>query len=95
MQDIQSGDDKFDGMFIVKSSDQKFMQTALLPEIKELFYTVWEQHNARGTIRLTGEELHYDEVGSIRNEATRERFAAVADLLVFLRGTVEFYNSKG
>lgn len=94
MQDIETGDTKFDKMFVVKSSDPDFMQVALLPEIKEKFYNVWEQHKAHGTIRLKGDELCYDEVGTISNKQIRERFAATADLLADLRGTIEFYNRK-
>ena len=66
----------------------------MLKQIKDGFYDVWEKHKANGTLILEGEELQYNEVGTIRNEKVRERFAAAADLLVDLRGTVEFNNSK-
>jgi hypothetical protein len=94
MEDIQSGDKEFDKKFIIKSSNPDFIKVVLLPQIKEKFCDIWNQHKAQGTIRLKDEELQYNEVGTIRNEATCERFAAIADLLVDLRGTIEFYNKK-
>lgn len=94
MQDIQTGDMTFDKMFIIKASDPDFIKVALLRQIKNGFYDVWEKHGSQGTLALDGDELQYNEVGTIRNEKVRERFAAAADLLVDLRGTVEFYNSK-
>lgn len=94
LQDIQTGDMTFDKLLIVKSNDADFIKIALLPEIKEKFITIWEQHKPHGSIRLKDAELHYDEVGTIRNAAVRERFAAIADLMADLHGTIEFYNQK-
>lgn len=94
MQDIQTGDTRFDGKFIIKCNDPEFIKIALLPQIKELFYGVWETHKSMGHIKLLDEELCYDEMGTIRNEKVCERFAAVVDLLTALRGTIEFYNQK-
>ncbi len=92
MQDIQTGDQRFDDMFIVKCSDPEFIKRALLPEIKERFYEVWETHKSQGTITLRDDAFAYAEVGMIRSDAVRNRFAAVAELMCDLGGTVKFYN---
>jgi hypothetical protein len=92
MQDVQAGDARFDNLMVVKSSDPSFVASALLPEIKEKFYAVWETHRAKGSIRLKDEELQYDEVGTIGSQQVRDRFAAVVDLLADLGGIVKFYN---
>lgn len=92
MQDIQTGDQRFDDKFIVKCSDPEFIQQALLREIKERFYEVWETHKSQGSITLKDEAFAYNEVGMIRNEATRNRIAVVAELMCDLGGIVKFYN---
>ncbi len=51
-----------------------------------------ETHNAQGTIKLKDNLLAYDEVGTIRDEPTRTRIAAVAKLMCNLGGIVQFYN---
>lgn len=95
MQDIQTGDPTFDDKFVIKSNNPEFIKIALLPEIKSKFIDIWERHKPHGSITLKDEELHYDEVGTIRTVEIRERFGAIADLLADLRGTIEFYNQKG
>jgi len=92
MQDVQTGDDQFDKLFIIKCSDPEFIRQALLPEVKERFRTIWETHKAQGTIKLKDNLLSYDEVGTIRNEATRTRIAEVAELMCDLGGIVQFYS---
>jgi hypothetical protein len=92
MQDIETGDPRFDKLFVLKSNDPAFIKSALLPEIRGQLCDVWDKHDARGAIALQGEELFYQEVGTIRNEKTRERFAALIDAMVPLHGIVEFYN---
>ena len=92
MQDVRVGDAEFDKTFIVKCSDPDFIRTALLPEIIEKFFSAFEQHGAKGTIELKGDEIYYEEGGRIRSEANRARFVALVDLCVDLRETVHVYN---
>lgn len=94
MQDVRTGDERFDRLFIVKCSDPAFVRQALLPEIKQRFYEVWEQHKAQGAISLRDDTLAYDEVGTIRNDAVRNRIAAVTELMCDLGGVVGFYNRQ-
>jgi hypothetical protein len=92
MQDVQLGDERFDGLFVVKCSDPDFIKGALLPEVKERFYEVWEKYGALGSIKLDGNALVYDETGKIHNDKARERFVAVTELMCDLGGVVQFYN---
>jgi len=92
LQDVQTGDEHFDKLFVIKCSDPEFIRQALLDQVKEKFFTVWEQHSAKGTISLKGGTLSYDEVGTVRNEKSRTRMAAVAELVCDLGGLVQFYN---
>jgi len=92
MQDVQTGDARFDGCFVVKSGDPEFIKTALLPEIRQRFLEIWERHKPEGNIRLENDELFYDELGTIGSEPARERFAAVCELLGELSGVVLYYN---
>ena len=92
MQDVRVGNTAFDKTFIVKCSDPDFIRTALLPEIMEKFFVAFEQHGAKGTIQLEGDEIYYEEGGRIRSEANRARFVALVDLCVDLRETVNVYN---
>lgn len=92
MQDIRTGDERFDKLLIVKCSDPDFIHAALLPEIKQRFYEVWEEHKAQGSIKLERDGLVYDEVGKINNDVACNRFAAVAELMCDLGGIVQFYN---
>lgn len=92
MQDVQVGDSRFDKLFVVKLSDPDFISAALLPEIKDKFYRVWEEHGAKGSLKLEGEEMRYDEVGTIRNDAARLRCEAVANLLADLAEAVDVYG---
>jgi len=92
MQDVQTNDEHFDRLFIVKCSDPGFVKRALLPEIKDRFYEVWEAHQSGGAIALKDNVLSYNEVGMIRSEAARNRIAAVAELMCDLGGLVQFYN---
>ena len=92
MQDIQTGDPRFDDKFIVKCSDPDFIKRALLPEIKERFYEVWETHKSQGSITLKDEVFAYNEVGMINKETTRNRIVVVAELMCDLGGIVKFYN---
>lgn len=92
MQDICTGDERFDKLFMVKCSDEAFILQALLPQVREKFLDVWERHKAKGRITLKDTALSYDEVGSIRNEAARERIAAIAELICDLGGIMQYYN---
>lgn len=92
MQDVSVGDAQFDKTFIVKSNDPEFIRAALLPEIMEKFYDAFEQHGAKGTIKLKGNEIYYEEGGRIRSDESRARFAALIDLCADLRETVYVYN---
>ena len=92
MQDVTTGDARFDDAIRVKCNDPDFIRQALIPRIREKFLSIWEQHKARGAIVLEGSRLSYDETGVIRNERARERIAAVADLIGDLAGVVLFYN---
>ena len=87
-----SGDTRFDKLFVVKSSDPDFISAALLPEIKDRFYQVWEEHEAKGTLKLEGEEMCYDEVGTISTDAVRLRCEAVANLLADLAEAIDVYR---
>ena len=92
MQDVQTGDQRFDDMFVVKCSDPEFIKQALLSEIKKRFYEVWEKHKSQGSITLKQEVFAYTEVGMIRSEATRNRIAVAVELMCDLGGIVKFYN---
>jgi hypothetical protein len=52
MQDVSTGDERFDRLFILKCSDPEFMTPALLPQVKEKFFETWETHEAPGSISL-------------------------------------------
>lgn len=92
MQNVATGDERFDGLFIVKCSDPEFITQALLPQVKERFFEAWETHEAPGTISLKKDILSYDEVGTIRDEKTRRRAETVAALICDMGGIVKFYN---
>jgi len=92
MEDIEVGDPRFDKEFVVKCSDPGFIQAALLPEIKERCYEVFERHGARGTIKLRENEIYYEENGRLNRDARRGRFEALINLCADLRDTVYVYN---
>jgi hypothetical protein len=94
IQDVRVGDERFDKLFFLKASDPDFIAVTFLPEIRTEFYRVWEELDAKGTIRLDGEELRYDETGKIHNDAGRLRFEAVVDLLTDLAKAVAVYRSS-
>jgi hypothetical protein len=73
--------EELDVTFIVKCSDADFIRTALLPEIMQKFFIVFQQHNAKGTIQLKGDELYYEERGRIGSHAIRARFLALIHAL--------------
>lgn len=92
MQDVSVGDERFDKTFIVKCSDPDYIRMALLREIMDKFYCTFEEHGARGTIKLKGNEIYYEEGGRIRSDELRNRFAVLIDLCADLRETVAVYN---
>ena len=92
MQDVATGDARFDGLFVVKCNDPEFIARALIPQVRERFVNAWETHKARGTIKLKNDTLSYDEAGSIRDDKTRHRAEAVAELICDLGGIVKYYN---
>jgi hypothetical protein len=92
MQDIDTGDEHFDKIFRVKRNDESFIQQALLPEVKAKFLASWTGHKAAGKITLKEDLLSYDETGIVRDEAARDRIAAITELICDLGGIVQFYN---
>ena len=94
MQDIPVGNAKFDERFIIKSDDQNFIRTILLPEIQERILEAWDQQNARGRITLNNNILAYEEIGTIRDDATRERFKYMLSVMYLLRDAIDVYISR-
>jgi len=94
LQDVRVGDEKFDKLFLVKASDTAVIAVTFVPEIRAKFLKVWDELEAKGRIQLNGEELRYDEAGTIRNEAARLRFEAVVELLTDLAEAIEVYRAS-
>ena len=82
MQDVQTGDERFDNLFIVKTNKPDYIKIILTPDMRIKLSNCWELYKPQGVIKLTETELFYDELGRIKNEKNRERFPAICDVLV-------------
>jgi len=96
MREIESGDERFDKVFVIKSKSPDLVKAILIPEIKEQFYVAWEERGAQGILKLKDGELQYDEVGSLNSEKMLRRFLAMLELMRLLAEAVETYaEAKG
>ncbi|GHC12715.1 hypothetical protein [Cerasicoccus arenae] len=101
MQDIETSDPVFDAAFVVKCSDTNFVHGALLPEIRQEFLNIKERWpKGFGSISLNGgmfggkdSVLIYEEYGSLRKDADRQRAGALASAMSDLAAAIEVYTA--
>lgn len=94
LRDVDTGDADFDKTFVVRTRQERFARTILVPEIRERFVQCWDK-GARTAVELREHELGYDEMGSIHTSKQGERFAALLELLCDLAEAVEVYSAHG
>ena len=92
MQDIHVGDPAFDKGFIIKSKQPDFARAILLPEVRTQLLKAWDEHAAKGWIKLDGGTLLYEEIGTLRNAVGRRRFAVLAPLCCQMAEIIEIYS---
>lgn len=92
MQDIQTGDPAFDKLFILKSKQPEFAQAVLIPELRAQFIKAYDEHAARGTLKLDDDMLVYEEVGSLGGGPARRRFGVLAPACCQFADAIEVYS---
>ena len=92
LQDIQTGDQRFDERYIIRCNDEAFIKNAMIDSVKKQFDALWQGHAAKGNITLNKQQFGYQETGRIDSGQDCLRIAAAADLMSTLGGVVKYYN---
>ena len=89
VDDVATGDERFDKEFYVKSNDAAYVQAALLPEVRSQIAEAWQKHGARGSFRIENGEIIYAETGSYSSRKICDRWPAMLDVAFTLADVVE------
>lgn len=94
MPDVEIGDQAFDTAFVVKSKHPDFARTVLVPELRDLFFKAWDEHAARGYVKIDGDSVRYEEAVTISRGPVKRRFLVLTRLCAQLAEATEIYSDS-
>lgn len=89
--DLETGNKTFDSQFLIRSSEEMFAASIVLPEIQEQLVRFSNEHGLNGVLKLDEQGLRYDEIGSLNNEKTLAKIKPMADIQVALAQACDAY----
>jgi len=89
-KDAPTGDAEFDRKFLLRSNNPGAARALFGPGLRPRLASLWE--SGSGFITLREGVLRYTEFGLLLEDARRERFVRMADLLCDLGDEVEVFN---
>ena len=89
--DLETGNNVFDSQFLIRSSDEMFASSILLPEIQELLIAFDTQHSLNGALKLDEQGLRYDEIGSLNNEKSLAKIKPMVAIQLALAQACDAY----
>jgi hypothetical protein len=93
MKDQEVGDPRFDEGVTIRGNDPDFVKIGLIEPLRERILRLWESGGSGPRIELSGRELKYTEVGSIRKETDVPRFSEAMAVLHDLAEAMAVYDA--
>ncbi len=92
-QDVLTGDEDFDAIFLIKAEDEDFAKTILQPAIRKEIMTWHRQW--RGYLCIEGPKIHYEEMGVLLEKRDTDRMFRLIELGEEIAKTAEKTLNKG